>query len=45
MVTGFIGSFATLIYEPRQDRKVAAVVDLKCAEDVLVKSFFCQKII
>lgn len=41
MSLGFIGSFATLIYEPRQDRKVATVVDLKCAEDVLMKSFFC----
>lgn len=41
IVIGFIGSFATLSYEPRQDRKVATVVILECAEDVLMKSFFC----
>ena len=40
MVLGFIGSFATLNYEPRQDRKVATVVTLACAGDVLMKSFF-----
>lgn len=40
MGNGFIGSFATVYYEPRQDRKVATVVDAKCAEDVLMKSTF-----
>lgn len=39
MATGFIGSFATVYYEPRQDRKVATVVDIECAGDVLMKSF------
>lgn len=29
-----------MYYEPRQDRKVATVVDTQCAEDVLMKSFF-----
>lgn len=29
-----------MYYEPRQDRKVATVVDTKCAEDVLMESFF-----
>lgn len=29
-----------MYYEPRQDRKVATVVDTKCAEDVLMEPFF-----
>lgn len=43
MVIGFIGSFAAVCYEPRQDRKVAAVVVTTCAEDVLMKSFLIVK--
>ena len=37
---GSIGSLATLYCKPRQDRKVATVVDTVCAEDVLVESLF-----
>lgn len=40
MFGGSIGSLATLSYEPRQDRKVATVVDTMCAEDVLIESLF-----
>lgn len=44
MLGGSIGSLATMYYEPRQDRKVATVVDTQCAEDVLVgSSFFLSK--
>lgn len=31
MEQGFTGSLATLPYEPRQDRKVATVVEAMCA--------------